>query len=229
MLKQVRTIPVVVAMLALLPRPALAQAPDPADAFFNDQVLHEIRLSVNARDVQRLFEHWQDNTYYPADFRWNDQVVRNVAIRSRGQGSRRPNKLNLRVDFNRYTDGQTFLGLKSLILRNNSQDASNMRERLSMLLFRSLGVPAVREAHTRLYINNQYAGVYTIVESPDRDFLQKNLGESTGHLYEYHFDNQAVLAGAAVFVFQYLGPAPALYVPIPFAPQTLEEDRKSVV
>ena len=216
-------------MLVVLPRPALAQAADPADAFFNDQVLHEIRLSVNTTDLQLLFERWQEDTYYPADFRWNGQVVRNVAIRSRGAGSRRPNKLNFRVDINRYTDGQTFLGLRSFILRNNAQDPSTMRERLAMLFFRSLGIPAVRETHTRLFINNQYAGVYTIVESPDTDFLRKRLGENTGHLYEYHFDKDTVRAGEKPFTFQFLGSNPALYVPIPFSPQTLTDDPQGEV
>jgi spore coat protein CotH len=125
---------------------------------------------------------------------------------------------------NRYTDGQTFLGLKSFILRNTSQDPSYMRERLAMLFFRRLGIPAVREAHARVFINNQYAGLYTIVESPDTDFLRKNLGENTGHLYEYHFDNETVLAGQAPFTFQFLGSNPNLYVPVPFQPQTLEDD-----
>ena len=65
------------------------------------------------------------------------------------------------MDFDRYTSDQKFLGLKSFVLRNNTQDASNMHERLSMLLFRRLGLPASREAHTKLYINNEYAGLYT--------------------------------------------------------------------
>ena len=226
-MKRIRTISlvlVVAAIVSWLSRPSLAQAPDPADAFFNDTVLHEIRLSVNTRDLQTLKDHWLEKTYYPADFRWNGQVVRNVGIRSRGQGSRRPNKLSLRVDMNRYTDGQTFLGLRSFILRNTSQDPSYMRERLAMLFFRRLGIPAVREAHARLFINNQYAGLFTIVESPDTDYLRKSLGENTGRLYEYHFDNETVNAGAAPFVFQFLGSNPNLYVPVPFQPQSHEDD-----
>ena len=226
-MKRIRTIAlvlVVAAIVSWLSRPSLAQSPDPADPFFNDGVVHEIRLSVNTKDLALLKEHWLEKTYYPADFRWNNQVVRNVGIRSRGQGSRRPNKLSLRVDMNRYTDGQTFLGLRSFILRNTSQDPSYMRERLAMLFFRRLGIPAVREAHARVFINNQYTGLFTIVESPDTDYLRKNLGENTGRLYEYHFDNETVNAGAAPFVFQFLGSDPKLYVPVPFQPQTFEDD-----
>jgi CotH protein len=219
------TIPfAIAAIIVWFALPMRAQG-DPADAFFNDNVVHEIRLSVNTRDLAVLRDRWQDKTYYPADMRWNSQVVvRNVGIRSRGGGSRRPNKLSLRVDMNRYTDGQTFLGLRSFILRNTSQDPSYMRERLAMSFFRRLGIPAVREAHARLFINNQYAGLYTIVESPDTDFLRKNLGENTGHLYEFHFDNDTFVAGQGAFTFRFLGSNPSLYVPLPFQPQTFEDD-----
>ena len=223
-MRRIWTFFLTIGVLALLPRPTLTQAADPSDAFFNDGVIHEIRLSVNSRDWKLLTDNWLDDTKYPADFRWNGQVVRNVEIHSRGGGSRRPNKVSLRVDFSHYTPGQTFLGLKSFILRNNSQDATNMRERVSMLFFRNLGIPAQREAHTRLYINNQYYGLFTICESPDENFLQRNYGQSTGHLYEYSFDNEAVAAGAPVFTFGYLGPNPLLYTPSPFVPKTLEDD-----
>ncbi len=217
-------IPLAVALLAVLPPSAFAQPSDAADALFNDRVIHEIRLAVNSRDWQLLKEHWQDDNHYPADFRWNGQVVRNVSIKSHGGGSRRPNKLSLKVGFNHYTVGQTFLGLQSILLRNNSQDATNMRERASMLFFRNLGVVASREAHTRLYVNDEYAGLYTIVEEIDTDFLQKNLGDGAGHLYEFKFDNAAALAGRAPFTFGYLGSDPAAYVPSPFEPKTLKDD-----
>ena len=38
--------------------------------------------------------------------------------------------------------------------------------------------------HTRLYVNNEYVGLYTITEVYDTDFLQKNFTENTGHLYD---------------------------------------------
>jgi len=204
-------------------------APDPAAAFFDDSILHEIRFTINTKDWTSLKVHYLENTYYPADLRWNDVVVRNIGIRSRGTGSRSGVKPGLRVDFDRYTTGQRFLGLKSFIVRNNTQDATGLRERVSMNFFRHMGVPALREAHAKLYVNNEYAGLFTIVESPDKDYLQKNFGENGGHLYEYHFDNAAVAAGAAPFVFQYLGSDPALYVPVLFKPETREDDPQGEV
>src|SRR5205085_5278722 len=174
-------------------------------------VLHDIFITINSKDWSSLKEHFLDNTYYPCDLKWNGQTVRNIGIRSRGNGSRSGVKPGLRVDFDRYTTDQKFLGLKTFILRNNTQDPSGMRERLSMALFKRMGLIAEREAHARLFINNAYVGLFTIVESLDKTFLSKNLGEDGGHLYEYSFDN----AATSVFDFGYPGADPALYVPAP--------------
>ena len=229
MIKRVSSIALIAGALTVATRLGHAQSPpDPSNPFFDDTVIHEIRLSINSRDWAALKADFQGNTYFPANMRWRDQVVRNLAVRFRGSGSRRPNKPSFRVDFNRYTDGQMFLGLKSFILRNNSQDASNMHERLAMAFFRRMGLPAVREAHTKVFVNNEDLGLYTIVESPDRDFLLKNFGENGGHLYEYDFDFAGFAVGTP-FAFEDLGPDPAKYVPTLFKPQTLEDDPQGEV
>src|SRR5882672_4100321 len=207
------------------PTPSPVAAVDPADPFLDGSVLHDLFLTINSRDWASLKEHFLDNTYYPADFKWNGQTVRNIGVRSRGTGSRSGVKPGLRVDFDRYTTDQKFLGLKSFILRNNTQDPSGMRERLSMELFKRMGLVAEREAHARLYINNTYVGLYTIVESLDKTFLTKNFNENDGHLYEFSFDN----AATSPFNFGYPGADPALYAPVPFKPETLELDPRGDV
>jgi hypothetical protein len=220
------------AALVAAPQAAHAQAAptpivaaDPADPFFDGSVLHDLFLTINSRDWSSLKEHFLDNTYYPADFRWGSQTVRNIGIRSRGTGSRSGVKPGLRLDFDRYTTDQKFLGLKSFILRNNTQDPSGMRERLSMELFKRMGLVAEREAHARLYINNAYVGLFTIVESIDKTFLTKQFNENDGHLYEYSFDNAAPVP----FNFGYPGADPALYTPVPFKAETLESDAQGEV
>ena len=217
-----------IAMSTLVVR-AQPPVPDQAAAFFDDSTLQELRLEINSKDWTSLKVHYLENSYYPADLRWNGQIVRAIGIRSRGTGSRSGVKPGLRVDFDRLTTGQTFLGLKSFIVRNNTQDATGARERVAMAFFRRMGVPSLREAHAKIYVNNEYAGLFTIVESPDKLYLQKTFGENLGHLYEYHFDNAAVAAGATPFVFQYLGADPALYVPVPFKPETREDDPQGEV
>jgi spore coat protein CotH len=172
----------------LLAHPAIAAAQSPDDLFDPD-TLQEIRLTINSRDLHSLHDNFMDNTYYTADLQWRDVRVRNAGVKSRGGASRNGSKLHLRVDFNRYVNGQKFLGLKSIVLKNLWQDSSMMHERLAMAFFTRMGQPAPRQSFCRLYINNQYQGLYAIVESVDNGFLDRTLGEHAGYLYSYELQD----------------------------------------
>jgi hypothetical protein len=166
-----------------------------ADEFFDDSKMQEIRLTLNPRDWQTLQERYLENIYHPGEVRWNGLTVRNVGIRPRGHGSRSEHKPGLRVDLNRYVAGQTFLGLSSFVIDNLWQDPSMLRERVTMKLMTRMGLPAPREAHVRLFVNDQFMGVYTLVEAIDKDFVRRTLNapgahdrvEDDGVIYEYHW------------------------------------------
>jgi spore coat protein CotH len=163
--------------------PALAQT---AAELFDASVVQEIRLSVNSRDLRTLRERFMDNTYYTADLTWKNVKVRNVAIRSRGQGSRNATKLGLRVDMSRYTTGQKLVGLSAIILDNIWQDDSMIREKLAFTFFERLGLSAPRESYCRLFINNEYQGLYTITEEIDASYGQRVTGETDATIFEFH-------------------------------------------
>ena len=158
-----------------------------AAELFDQNTIQEIRLSVNSRDLKTLRATTQLNTYYPADLQWKNVKVRNVGIRSRGQGSRNPIKIGLRVDMARYTTGQTLAGLSTIILDNLWQDDALIRERLAFTMFEKLGQPAPRESFCRLFINNEYQGLYTITEEIDGDFAKRVTGETDGTVFEFHY------------------------------------------
>jgi spore coat protein CotH len=170
--------------------PALAQS---SDELFNPDVLQRIDLWLNSSDWAKLKAAFQENTYYPADVTWNGQTVRNVGIRSRGLGSRSSSKPGLRVDFDRYSSGQQFLGLKSFVLDNLTQDKTGVKETVAMRFFARLGIPSPRETHTRLYVNGVYAGLYGLVESVDKTMMGRVFGsigdnvQNDGYLFEYNY------------------------------------------
>jgi spore coat protein CotH len=184
------TIALVAAAWLLMPETTYVQALT-ADDLFNDQTLHEIRISIHSKDLALLREFYFLNKEYPADLTWREQGrelrVRNVAIRSRGLGSRNREKLGLEIDIDKYTTGQRFLGMHRLVLDNLWQDPSMIRESLAMAIFSKAGQPAPRESFCRLFINNRYEGLYAIVEAVDDVFVSRVLNQTGGYLYEYHY------------------------------------------
>ena len=185
------------------------------DDLFDPNTVQDILLTVNTRDWAELKERYRENVYYIADWRWRGETVRNIGIRSRGRGSRSETKPGLRVDFNRYSSGQQFLGLKSIVLDNLTQDPAMLKERVVMRFFTEMGMPAPRVVHARLFVNNEFAGLYTVVESIDKDFLKRTLNENDGYLYEFtHTDP---------YGFEYLGSDLEKYAEF-FEPKTHEHD-----
>ena len=176
----------VAVVAASLAGPARVAAQTAAD-LFDVNTIQEIRLSVTSRDLRALRERFAENTYYTADLTWRNTRVRNVGIRSRGLGSRNGTKLGLRVDMAHYTTGQTLAGLSTIVLDNLWQDDAMIRERLAFTLFDLVGLPAPRESFCRLYINNEYQGLYAITEEIDGDFARLVTGETDGTVFEYHY------------------------------------------
>ena len=187
-------------LLSLVPLGASAQT---AADLFDRNTVQEVRLFINSRDLDQLRTKFREDIYYVVDFQWRNMRVRNAAVRSRGGVSRNASKPALRIDFNRYTTGQRFLGLKSLVLDNLWQHGSFVAESTAMAFFERAGQPAPRESFCRLYINNVYHGVYAIVEAVDTDFLARTLGQNDGYLFSYQLHDR--------FYGDYLGDALSEY------------------
>ena len=218
--------------LLMFAAPSFAQT---QDDLFNGDILHEVRIYVNPEDLVTLKQNIdicpnQDlealegervpnvpriECWFAVDFHWKfngrDITTAQGGIRSRGKGSRSPIKPSFKIEFDRYESNNHFLGLKALILRANTQDASSMHERVAMEFFRKLGIAAPRDVHTRLYINDQYAGLYSLGDEVDEVFLLRNFGEKDGYLYSYEW--------VEPYAFGYLGSDVSKYSPLPFQPQ----------
>jgi spore coat protein CotH len=210
--------------IAVLASSSIVASAQTQDDFFDDRSLQEVHIAVSERDWSSLKSHFDENTYYTADLTWRGLTIHNVGIRSRGGGTRNGIKPGLKVDLNHYVSNQEFLGLKAFELKNMAADPSLLRERVAMKLYAQVGIPVPREAHARLYINNQYSGLFVIVESIDRTFLSRTFGSSEaqldtgGHLFEYKW--------VFPYDFGYLGTDLRAYAPL-FEPQTRETDAVS--
>jgi hypothetical protein len=220
--------------LCLLAGPAvLAQVPAGltlAD-FFDASKVQELRFEIRPADWAKLKATYLDNTYYPVEFTWlangTEVTVPDVAIRSRGRGSRSSIKPNLRIDFNRYDPEQKFLGVNSAVLKANNQDASMLKERSVFMLYSRLGLPASMQAPCRLFINGEYVGLFLLTEEVRSEYAKRYLGEGSGDLFKYdpfpsyYFDWRPTCAKSDEVA---CSTDPARWSPAPFNPEENKSD-----
>ncbi len=167
------------------------------------------------------------DTYYIADFQWRDMTVARVGVRSRGSGSRNPHKPGLKIDFNEFVADQKFLKQKALILANAVQDPGMLNRRLANLVFARMGLPAPRVVHARVFVNDEYVGLYELVEEIEKPMMGRVFGRDSngkkrdgGYLFEYNWDEN--------FNWTYPGDDLAFYAAL-FDPKTRDEDAPSLL
>ncbi|MBX2944628.1 MAG: CotH kinase family protein [Cyclobacteriaceae bacterium] len=171
-----------------------AQVQNPGtDAIFRPSELAIIRLTLTPQDKALLLDPANVNSekYLPAIFQMTNSQLdtileKKVGIRLRGNSSRLHEKKPFKIDFREF-GGKKFYNHKKFNLKPNVNDPTQVREPLSLLYFREMNVPAARTFPLRLYINDEYMGVYINVEQLDDEFLKLRYGNDKGFLYKCSF------------------------------------------
>jgi len=107
-----------------------------------------------------------------------------LGIRLRGNTSRGKKKKSFKLNFKKFNKEQRFFGLKKLNLKANVNDPSCVREHMVMNLYRDFNLVVARVNQVKLYINNDYMGLYSNIEQIDRTFLGTRYPNDDGNLYK---------------------------------------------
>ena len=125
---------------------------------------------------------------YHATFLFNNgseiDTLQDVGFRLRGNTSRFSPKKSFKISFNTYAPGRKYKGLEKLNLNGEHNDPSIARSKICWDLLRDLEIPGSRSNHVRLYINEEYRGLYLNVEHVDEEFVQERFGNVVGNLYK---------------------------------------------
>lgn len=148
--------------------------------FFEDLEVREIRLTFTDPDWwNQLLAGYDDpaQPWFAVRFEYEDVVMDPVGVRLKGNSSfQHPGvKKPFKFDFAEYDSAGRFAGLKKLDLRNNFNDPTMLREKLSLDLI-GQRLPASQSVHCRLVINGEYWGLYLAAESVDKGFAQRTFG-----------------------------------------------------
>lgn len=109
-----------------------------------------------------------------------------VGVRLKGNasygnpGMKKPMKLS----FDQYHPSQRYDGLKSIHLNNSAYDPSMLREKLMLDVLHRYHLAAPRCTFAAVYVNGGYVGLYKIIETIDKTFLQTNFSDNEGNLFK---------------------------------------------
>lgn len=172
-----------------------------------DTVVPRIDIFINPDTLDWLYEqgNLDSNIEFHAAFVFDNGIVRDsiypVGFRLRGNTSRYAQKKSFKVSFNTFTSGGKYYGVEKLNLNGEHNDPSVIRSKVCWDILRKWEVPAPRANHVRVYINNNYYGLYINVEHIDEEFVKSRFDKNDGNLFKCLWPAD----------LDYLGPNPDAY------------------
>jgi len=150
-----------------------------------------VNIIMEGTQWEEMLKQAAEEQYYPCDVEIEGETFHNVGIRPKGNTSLTSiasnpdtDRFSLKLEFDRYVDGQSCFGLDKLILNNNYADATNMKEALIYDMYQYIGADASLYNYAELYVNGEYWGLYFALEAVEDSFLLRNYGVENGSLYK---------------------------------------------
>jgi hypothetical protein len=187
---------------------AIAQPaiPEWGPAFPQDEVA-VIRITIDPDTLDSLLSpnNWGNGHDFPATFSYEslalNQTVDQIGLRLRGNTSLGAQKKSFKIVFDAFEPNANWLGFEKLNLIAQHNDPSLLRAKLCWDSMRHFGLPGARTSFVKLYINDEYKGVYQNTEHIDENFTRTYFGDGTGQLWKCLYPAD----------LNYLGSGPELY------------------
>lgn len=185
------------------PPPDVDPVADGCPALFAQEVVPEFHVDISDAEwakleydllhrEERIAAGEDPSPYHPIVFRHEGDVIEDAMIRLKGASSWIDTvtfdddpKMQFVISFNEKNDDGRYRGARKLALDMPRSDWTFLRQRLGLYGLRTLGVPAQCANSARLFINDEYYGLYSNVERMDRELLERLFPESPdGNLWE---------------------------------------------
>jgi len=156
------------------------------------QNLKECYIECDQYVFDYMNENYQEVIYIPINITFGGNTWTDVELRIRGDSSRDYPKKSLKARFN---DNPFITGESVLNFNAEYHDLSYMHSFLCSALFEKAGIASPHMEHVRLYLNDNFLGLYLMTENIDENFLSDNGWDPSGNLYK------ATLDGACLSIY----------------------------
>lgn len=161
-----------------------------ATKLFGEDVI-TINITTSEEDWDYLIENATSKPYISADVEIDGVTYDDVGIKTKGNTSLTQvansdsDRYSLKINFDKYVDGQNCYGLDSLALNNLYSDNSYLKEYMSYALMDYMDVPSSLYTFADIYVNGEHYGFFLALEDVDESFLERNYGEDdSGEAYK---------------------------------------------
>ena len=162
--------------------------------FYDPDRLAEIRIDFKIKDWKRELDSLRlyGNDLLLGKAKIDGETYENVGVRYRGNKSFQTGSLRnaLHIKLNFVDRSQNHQGYQTVKISNALRDPSMVREVLGFEIARKYMV-APQANYIKVYVNDEYYGLFVNVESVSEQFLEKNFNSSDNTFFECNPDMDA--------------------------------------
>jgi len=169
------------------------------DPLFDQQNIASVKVLISTDTIAWLYNNVTSDRYFTATMVYENgsisDTVRQVGFRLRGNTSRYSRKKSFNISFNTFQQGRRYRGVKKLNLNGQHNDPTMVRQKLFYDIWNKLGLPQRRTSFVKVFLNENYYGLYTSLEEMDNDWLTRVYGVNIGNLYKCVYPADLVYLG----------------------------------
>lgn len=160
------------------------------DRLFDGSFVHTIDIQMSESDWANFLTNAVSEEYQFCTLVIDGEAFANVALRAKGNTSLSSvasygnNRYSLKAEFDQYVAGGSYYGLDKLVLNNNIQDNTLMKDYLTYQMMAAAGAVAPLASYVWVTVNGADWGLYLALEGVEDSFLARNYGNNTGKLYK---------------------------------------------
>ena len=169
-------------------------------AYFLAEEIQEVRITIEENNLNYLLQNAADEPYVmTTSVTIGDATLGYCGLRTKGsytlehsvtenEGS---DRFSFTINFGKYIKKkdygkkQNFFGCDKISFNNFFFDKTMMKEFFALKLMDEMGLPTPEYGLAKLYINDNYYGVYAMVEAMDHSILERYYGVDKDELSSY--------------------------------------------
>lgn len=164
--------------------------------YFLEDSLQVVNITIDEDNLDYILQNAaSEESALAGSVTIGDKTVRNVGLKTKGNYTRYAtnecdsDRFSFTVNFGKYvkkkygySDTQNFYGCKKISFNNFYFDKTMMKEYNAFRLLTEMRLPTSQYGLAKLYINNEFYGVYFMVEAMDSSILEQYYETSSKNL-----------------------------------------------
>ena len=163
---------------------------------FDKETIQKVKINIKKQNLDYLRYNAKEKPTVIADsIIINNNIIKNIGIKTKGRTTLLPliksnnNLFSYTIIFkecinkkNGFKENQKLLGLNKLSFNNMLGDPSKTKEYISYYLLTEMKVPTPEYTYAELTINNEYQGIYFMIEPINKSLTERTLNEKNDFL-----------------------------------------------